>query len=454
MASNPLSRAWTRVASFAGRSFGQSRAALGRGIALFPRAFEQRASAVGRLIFIATGGQIRRTEIKYEDLAKEGYESNPVVYRCIRFIADALKSMPVIIMDGEKEVAPEHPMRLVFDAPNPDQVWEELVDAIVGHLVLAGECFLEGVRLDRGALAEINALRPDKTNPLPAEDGTVAAYIYEGMGGSVRFDIDPKPLTFRPILHIKNWHPRDQWRGLPSLGPASGAGDEHNQAVAYQKALYTNSARPSGAMVYEPKEGPASLSDASYDRLKNEMEDHHQGTGNAGRPMLLDGGLRWEQMGLSPKDLESGEGRSAAAREIALALGVPPLMLGIKGDNTFANFAEAKLAFWEFTVLPLAKLLQKKLTAWVRPLSPSISIKLDIEGSPIAESAKKDRWERVNAASFLKVNEKREALGYEPVPDGDHILVAIGNATLEDVVSAAPPNPLAAGKTAYGSTLQ
>ena len=87
------------------------------------------------------------------------------------------------------------------------------------------------------------------------------------------------------------------------------------------------------------------------------------GAENAGRPFLLDGGLEWKAMGFSPREMESGEGRNAAAREIALALGVPPLLLGLPGDNTFKNFEEANLAFWRFTIFPLAKLLNKKPTA-------------------------------------------------------------------------------------------
>lgn len=437
---HPIASAFSRARAYVTRTArawsGQAR-----------RAFETRASAVGRLIFVATGGQIRRTEVKFEDLAKEGYQQNPVVYRCIRMIADALKSMPVQTFVGEQEQKPEHPIAMLLSSPNPDQIWEELVDAIVGHMVLAGECFLEGVQLGRGAVVEINALRPDKMNPKPAPDGTVAAYVYEGQGGNVTFDIDPNPLKFRPILHIKNWNPVDQWRGQPAMMAAASAADEHNGAVSYAKALLTNSARPSGAMVYEPKEGPASLGDDEYERLKAELDEQHQGAGNAGRPMLLDGGLKWEQMGLSPKDLESGEGRAAAAREIAFALGVPPLLLGLPGDNTFANYEEANLAFWRFTVFPLAVLLQKKLTAWLRPLVANLSIKFDAESSPIAEAEKKIRWDRVRLADFITLDEKRKELGFDPLPNGQgqHVMVAISLAPLDQVLNRPPPGATAPG---------
>lgn len=407
---------------------------------------EQRASEAGRLIFLATGGQVIRTEVKYESLAEEGYENNPVVFRCMKMIADALKSMPVLVFENGKDVTDKHPLALVLRAPNPDQIWSELVEAFAGHMNLGGEVFLEGVMLGsggRGTLAEIYALRPDKMEVDPAQDGTVKAYIYNSNGATKRWENDVTPGKFRPILHIKNWHPRNHWRGLPTLAPATSAGDEHNMSVAYAKALYTNSARPSGAMVYEPKEGPARLSDDAFDKLKNEMEESYQGATNAGRPMLLEGGLRWEQMGFSPKDMESGEGRNAAAREIAFALGVPPLMLGIKGDNTFANYEEARLAFWQHTVWPLAELLQQKLTAWLRPLSPNIEIRLDKEGTPIAEAEKKLKWDRVRQADFLTVDEKRRELNFEPLPNGagQYVLVQGSLMTLDDVITGNSDDP-------------
>lgn len=408
---------------------------------------EQRASQAGRLIFMATGGQVVRTEVKYETLAEEGYENNPVVYRCVRLIADALKSLPVLVFDNAKDVTDTHPLAVILRAPNPDQTWSELIEAIVGHLALGGETFLEGVTLGsggRGQLAEIYALRPDKMNVDPSPDGFARAYEYDSNGTKIRWENDVTPGKYRQILHIKNWHPRNHFRGLPMLAPATSAGDEHNQAVAYAKALYNNSARPSGAMVYEPKEGPARLTDDAFEKLKGEMEENYQGAMNAGRPMLLEGGLKWVAMGFSPKDMESGEGRSAAAREIAFALGVPPLMLGIKGDNTFANYEEARLAFWQHTVWPLAELLQAKFSAWMRPLYPNVEVRLDKEGTPIAEAEKKLKWDRVRQADFLTLDEKRRELNYDPLPNGQgaYLLVNGSMMTLDDVIAGNNADPL------------
>ena len=98
------------------------------------------------------------------------------------------------------------------------------------------------------------------------------------------------------------------------------------------------------------------------------------GSRNAGRPLLLEGGLDWKPLSLSPKDMDFIEAKAAAAREIALALGVPPMVLGLPGDNTYANYQEANRAFWRQTVLPFAQRLQGSLATWARDAFGAIRI--------------------------------------------------------------------------------
>ena len=143
-----------------------------------------------------------------------------------------------------------------------------------------------------------------------------------------------------PILHLTFFHPLDDHYGLAPLEPAAVAIDTHNAAAAWNKALLDNAARPSGALVYAGPEG-AVLSETQFERLSASSSDTYQGASNAGRPLLLEGGLDWKAMSLSPKDMDFMEAKHAAAREIALAFGVPPMLLGIPGDNTYANYQEA-----------------------------------------------------------------------------------------------------------------
>jgi HK97 family phage portal protein len=181
-----------------------------------------------------------------------------------------------------------------------------------------------------------------------------------------------------------------------------------------------NAARPSGALIYRGPEGAPGLSDEQFTRLKRELEDAYQGASNAGRPMVLEGGLDWKAMGYTPSDMDFAQTRSVAAREIALAFGVPPMLLGIPGDNTYANYAEANLNFWRQTVLPLVGRSAAALTHWLCPrFGDDLRLDFDADAVEALATAREAVWEKLNAADFLTLNEKRAAAGYSPVPGGD-----------------------------------
>jgi HK97 family phage portal protein len=175
------------------------------------------------------------------------------------------------------------------------------------------------------------ALRPDHMKVVPGPDGWPQAYEYTVAGSSVRFE---QGAALPPILQLTLFNPLDDYYGLSPLEAAAVAVDTHNSAAKWNKALLDNAARPSGALVYAGPEGNV-LSDAQFERLKKELADQYQGTANAGRPLLLEGGLDWKPMSLSPKDMDFMEAKHSAAREIALAFGVPPMLLAIPAGRSF-----------------------------------------------------------------------------------------------------------------------
>jgi hypothetical protein len=124
----------------------------------------------------------------------------------------------------------------------------------------------------------------------------------------------------------------------------------HNAAAAWNRSLLENAARPSGALVYDAPTG--GLSTDQFDRLREELNRAFAGGGNAGRPLLLEGGLKWQSLSMSPADMDFAALKAAAARDIALAFGVPPMLLGLPGDSTYNNYKEANKALWRLTLLP------------------------------------------------------------------------------------------------------
>ena len=122
------------------------------------------------------------------------------------------------------------------------------------------------------------------------------------------------------------------------------------------------------------------LTDEQFERLQARARGGLPGARNAGRPLLLEGGLDWKPLSLSPKDMDFiGQARRRA--RIALALGVPPMLLGIPGDNTYANYQEANRAFWRQTVMPLVARMTQGFSAWLAPAYGGASARPDLDRS-------------------------------------------------------------------------
>jgi HK97 family phage portal protein len=382
---------------------------------------EGKASRTARLLAFETG-RARWTTRDYRGLAREGYLGNAVVHRAVRLIAENAAACQFLVFDGAQEKE-AHPLSVLLTRPNPRQDGGVFFETLYAHLLLAGNAYVESVALDdgarRSAVREIYALRPDRIKLIPGPDGWAEAYEYSVGGRSVRFEQHGADVP--PILHLTFFHPLDDHYGLAPIEAAATALDTHNAAAKWNKALLDNAARPSGALVYAGPEG-STLSDPQYDRLKRELEGTYQGAMNAGKPLLLEGGLDWKPMSLTPKDMDFLEAKHAAAREIALAFGVPPMLLGIPGDNTYANFQEANRVFFRQTVLPLATRVGHAMSQWLAPaFGEGVRVAIDTDRIDALAADRSALWERVSAAEFLTLNEKREAVGYAPVEGGDRL---------------------------------
>ena len=127
--------------------------------------------------------------------------------------------------------------------------------------------------------------------------------------------------------------------------------------------------------------------------------------------MLLDGGLKWQSMALSPADMDFATLKSAAARDIALAFGVPPMLLGLPGDNTYANYREASRALWRLTLLPLASKLFAALREGLEPWFAGATLGIDLDQVAALSEDRERLWTQVTDADFLSRAEKRQMLG-------------------------------------------
>ena len=376
---------------------------------------EAKASRTARVIAFDGGGFPRWTPRDYAALAREGYARNAIVHRAVRLVAESVGALSFVLYEGEHEVA-THPLLDLMARPNPRQDGATFVETVTAYLLLAGNAYIEAVSLPNEARPrELYALRPDRMKVVPGPDGWPQAFEYAVNGASVRFD---QATTQPPILHLVLFNPVDDYYGLSPLEAAATAVDTHNAAARWNKALLDNAARPSGALVYAGPDG-GGLSAEQFERLRNELDAHYTGSINAGRPLVLEGGLDWKAMSLSPKDMDFLEAKHTAAREIALAFGVPPMLLAIPGDNTYSNYQEANRAFWRQTVLPLGSRIGRALTQWLAPSFGPLTLSPDADRIEALAADRTALWERVSKAPFLTVNEKRAATGYGPLAGGE-----------------------------------
>lgn len=332
--------------------------------------------------------------------------ANPVGHRCLRLICEGAGASAILAKADRTEDSAAA-VALVRER----SAGQSLVETLASHLLLHGNGYAQIGHGADGRPAQLYALRPERVTIDADAQGWPVAYNYRAGEGATRYPgEDGAGRT--AIIHVKALNPADDHYGLGCLSAASGAVAIHNAATRWNKALLDNAARPSGALVHESADGGA-LSAEQFDRLKAELEGAFQGAGNAGRPMLLEGGLSWQALSLSPADMDFVGLKAAAARDIALAFGVPPVLVGLPGDSTYANYREANRALWRQTILPITETILGALSQGLKDWFPGLTLAIDMNRVSALAEERTALWQQVAAADFLSADEKRAMLGIE-----------------------------------------
>ncbi|NOC44315.1 phage portal protein [Ruegeria sp. HKCCD7559] len=371
---------------------------------------EAKASAAGPVVAWQTVGRVAWSPRDAVSLTRTGFLGNPVGFRSVKLIAEAAAALPLVLQDQAQRFD-AHPILSLMRRPNAAQGQAELMEALFGQLLLSGNAYVEAVQAEEGLPVELHVLRSDRMSVVPGSDGWPKAYDYAVGGKKHRFAAEA-------ISHIKSFHPQDDHYGFSPMQAAAMAIDVHNSASRWSKSLLDNAARPSGALVWKG-DGHGVMAEDQFRRLSDEIEANYRGARNAGRPMVLEGGLDWKPMGFSPSDMEFQKTKEAAAREIALAFGVPPMLLGIQGDATYSNYQEANRAFYRLTVLPLVTRVAAAVSDWLAGFTgEELVLKPDLDQVPALSAERDAQWARVNGADFLTDAEKRALLGLPERADG------------------------------------
>lgn len=396
----------------------------------------EKVSATSPLVYLMYQGNVRGvwTKRNYAQYSDDAYKRCVVAYKCINIISRGAAKIPWKVKRGANpdgtggtEMDRKHPLCKLLRKPNPLQSESWFREAVAAYLLLSGNTYIEGVgpfKEDAPPL-ELWSLRPDRMKVLPGPRGP-SGYIYEVNGTYKEWPLDPIDGK-GPILHMKFFHPLDDWYGMSPVEAAAYSVDGHNMAGEWNQGLLQNGCRPSGALVYKPGEtAPPNLTEKQKEALKEQLNAASAGTRNAGRPLILDGGIEWQQMSLSPAEMDWINGKNNSAREICMAFDVPPMILGIPGDNTYSNQREARQGLYQDTIIPFNDSLLDGLNSWLAPLfGDDIMIVQDIENLPALADVREKRWTMVTGATWMTINEKRAAVGMDEIPDKEADAVLI-----------------------------
>ncbi|MFQ3307492.1 MAG: HK97 family phage portal protein [Candidatus Midichloriaceae bacterium] len=383
--------------------------------------FQQGKYDVANSYFYSAGKPVWMKR-NYMQFAQEAYVKNVIAYRAMNMISQGAASIDIKLCDKDGNTIQHHPIKDLLYNPNPYQNHSEFFESIYLYRQISGNAYVFSSSKTQKLPKEIYSLRPDRVNVIAGENFLPLGYQYKVGDKEQNFYTDQVSGLGR-ILHIKNVNPISDWYGLSAVEAASYSIDQHNNAAAWNQSLLQNGARPCGAIVVKGNDNmPSDLSDEQYHRLKEMINDDFTGAANAGKPMILEGGLDWKEISMSPKDMEFIEGKHSAAREIALAFGVPPQLLGIPGDNTYSNLSEARVALWEQTIIPLAKNTVDHMGNWLSKLyGQKMILKLNMDSIGAIADKREAIWERLEKVNFMTINEKRKQVGLAPVKNGDSI---------------------------------
>jgi HK97 family phage portal protein len=396
------------------------------------------------LIALTSSGPVARMPRDYASFSEEGYKKCVTVFKSVSMVSGGAAGIRWTLykkarsQDGKRVEIHDHPFLSLMRRPNPLMGGRSFMEAVHAYRLLAGNSYISAVGPKKQLLEDIRELwpvRPDRMEIKIGANGYPAAYIYKLNGRQIEYPVDATKLK-SSILHLKVFNPNDDWYGLSPVEPGSYAIDQHNASYKWNLSLLQNSARPSGVLVAPANDKSSGmLTDQQFDRLKKEIEESYTGARNAGKPMLLEGGLDWKQISLTNQQMEFIENKNTSARDIAQVFGVPAQLLGIPGDTTYSNYQEARAALYEETILPAMDYTRDEFNNWILPAFGD-GIEADYDKDEIHALAPRRLavWDKISNATFLTVNEKREAVGYEPREEGDLILVNSTQVSLEQTL--------------------
>ena len=351
----------------------------------------------------------------FKQLSADGYESCSTVYACVDRICKCIRPIEILLYDMKNRKEPKevenHEALNLIRKPNEKTSWQNFINTIAAQLLIGGNCYLLKIEAN-SRIKELWTLRPDTIRI--NEKGN---YEYESVAGKITY-------TPEQIVHIKTFHPTDDREGLAQTGVAGISIDENMEGKRWTAAVMKNSGVPSGVLKsIEP------LDTITFNSLEKKLEDKTIGS-RKGRPLILEGGLEWQQVSISPRDMEWMNSRKFSTVEICSIYGVPPELIGYPEFRTYNNVAEAKQELYIQTALPLLDFILEQLNVHIISKYYGLNeLWYDQDSIQALRTNVDQLWTRVMSAKregLLSLNEARLVIGYKTVKYGNVIYDSMG----------------------------
>lgn len=361
----------------------------------------------------------------YNSQLERGLAENPYIFKAVDLRAHAVSVLDPVLKDAKGEIIEnsKHPLAQLLKHPNPDQSWAELVYDLQAHYALNGNAFL-WLRKSGGSITEMRAVPPSKVGYLASNELFHPVKVWQIQTGHGIENVAPQEM-----IHIHTLVGSDDVMGVSPLQAAGLSIKAQTSARTWNTSLLENSACPSLAVTTQE-----TMTEAQFQQVSQQMARQYSGTKNAGKTVVLDNGLDVKSLGnFNAHDMSYCDGIILTAREVALALSVPPEVLGDSTNKTFNSMAESMRQFAN----TVASLADKMYSAISRSIAGSYAdvAEISYDRQQVEGLTDKPTMADISSCDWLTVNEKRELLSYPPVDGGDTVLTAMGQVPLKEVSS-------------------
>jgi HK97 family phage portal protein len=355
------------------------------------------------------------SETSFESLVKHGWRKNELIFACISKTANTSAQVELkVYRDRDGEELPEHPLKKLIQRPNSFMSEFDFWAAVIIYLKLAGVAYFEKERSRGGQVVNLWPLRPDWVRIIPSKQTMIGAYEYGD--GITKVTIAPEDM-----LRFQLFDPMSLFSIWPPAAVAARVGDVDNATTDFLKLFFQKGGTPVGLLKTVQR-----LEDAQVAQIRARWKERYGGYDNWADPAVLDSDASYQQIGMSFKDMgfETLDARNEA--RICMVMDVPPILVGAKiglDRSTFSNYAEARVAWWEDSLVPQYMNLEDAIVNQLLPeYEEGLSVEWDYSRVSALQEDRNSRWSRATAAwnaGAITQNEFRAEVGLPDRPDGE-----------------------------------